>query len=306
MFDLSCPFTTLTIMSRAKDGSVRTVLILLALGLGVLLPYGLPYVFLIRYFLMWMLFQSSVDLVLQRDSIKGSHLAILAVNIGLPVALFLGLRSWLPTEAMVLSVTAMAPTAVAAPVVIELLRGKTAYAAASLLLTNLVMAGMIPLLISRFGFTDSSQSLGAALPVILSVILIPLGLAQLVRIRWPRLAGRLARYRRLSFYLLVCCIYLGTTRATHFVRHEIDAPLILIARIAAATLVMCVLGFLLGRYLGGRQYAREASFSLGHKNNAFTIWIALTFVSPLAALGPVCYVLFQNVYLSYCLSRDQQ
>jgi len=294
------------LLNHAKDDSVRTVLILLALGLGVLLPYGLPYVFLIRYFLMWMLFQSSVDLVLQRDSFKGSHLAILAVNICLPVTLYFGLRTWLPTEAMVLSVTAMAPTAVAAPVVIELLRGQTTYASASLLLTNLVMAGVIPLMISCFGFTESSQSLAAALPIILSVILIPLGTAQLVRIRWPRLAGSLARYRRLTFYLLVCCIYLGTTRATHFVRHEIDAPLTLIARIAVATLVMCVFGFLLGKFLGGRQYAREASFSLGHKNNAFTIWIALTFVSPLAALGPVCYVLFQNVYLSYRLSRDQR
>ncbi|MCB9248354.1 MAG: hypothetical protein H6613_07315 [Ignavibacteriales bacterium] len=46
--------------------------------------------------------------------------------------------------------------------------------------------------------------------------------------------------------------------------------------------------------------------SLGQKNNGFTLWIALTFISPLAVLGPVFYILSQNIYISWQLHRNQK
>ncbi len=60
-----------------------------------------------------------------------------------------------------------------------------------------------------------------------------------------------------------------------------------------------------GFNFGVRAYAdsfytlkQEAMQSLGQKNNSLTVWIALTFINPLTALGPVFYILYHNIIIS--------
>ena len=54
-----------------------------------------------------------------------------------------------------------------------------------------------------------------------------------------------------------------------------------------------------GALIGGRRYWQESSQALGQKNNSFVIWIALTFINPLVAMGPTFYVLYHNLYNSF-------
>jgi len=50
--------------------------------------------------------------------------------------------------------------------------------------------------------------------------------------------------------------------------------------------------------LGGRNHWQEASQALGQKNLAFVIWISLTFINPLVAMGPTFYILYHHPYNS--------
>ena len=57
----------------------------------------------------------------------------------------------------------------------------------------------------------------------------------------------------------------------------------------------------LGRMIGGKSFAQEASQSLGQKNTTFTIYLALTYANPLVAFGPTSYVLWHNLWIAWQL-----
>ena len=70
--------------------------------------------------------------------------------------------------------------------------------------------------------------------------------------------------------------------------------------------MICILNFRLGGLLGGERFRQEASQSLGQKNNSFVIWIALTFINPLVAMGPTFYILYHNLYNSWQIYRFER
>jgi BASS family bile acid:Na+ symporter len=72
------------------------------------------------------------------------------------------------------------------------------------------------------------------------------------------------------------------------------------------SLVICIANFGIGALLGGRRHWQEASQSLGQKNLSFVIWIALTFINPLVAMGPVFYILYHHLYNSWSLYQFER
>jgi bile acid:Na+ symporter, BASS family len=79
-----------------------------------------------------------------------------------------------------------------------------------------------------------------------------------------------------------------------------------LAAIAFVSLVLCIVNFGAGALLGGRNHWQEASQSLGQKNLSFVIWIALTFINPLVALGPMFYVLYHHLYNSWSIFQFER
>ncbi|MBR2231049.1 MAG: transporter, partial [Prevotella sp.] len=58
----------------------------------------------------------------------------------------------------------------------------------------------------------------------------------------------------------------------------------------------CVVQFAVGRFIGHYfHHTQEAGQALGQKNTAFAIWMAYTYLNPLASVGPGCYILWQNI-----------
>jgi BASS family bile acid:Na+ symporter len=101
----------------------------------------------------------------------------------------------------------------------------------------------------------------------------------------------------------VTAIFLITANASDFIRRQSGLSNTVLVEIAATSLLVCAAGFSLGRVIGGREFAREASQSLGQKNTTFTIYLALTYASPLVALGPTFYVVWHNLWNSWQLHR---
>ena len=65
--------------------------------------------------------------------------------------------------------------------------------------------------------------------------------------------------------------------------------------IALFALIVCILQFILGKLIGKKYYNTIAGGQgLGQKNTVLAIWMALTYLNPLASIGPASYVVWQN------------
>jgi bile acid:Na+ symporter, BASS family len=282
---------------------MKTILLLFSILAGVLFPYGSSYTFLIRYFLMTMLFFSFLDVRFEKEIVRKSHFVILIAIIFISVGLYYFLNLFNTSLAQTAFITAIAPTAIAAPVIISLKKKNVAYVTFSLLLNNVVIALLLPFLLPFLMKSGLDISIGdVLLPVIITLTLPFLG-AQLVKYFIPKLWKALVNWKDSSFYILILNIYIATSEASHYIRAEMKNEIEIILLIAFISAFLCALFFLIGWFIGGKEFSAEASQSLGQKNNAFTIWISLSFVGPLAALGPVFYVLFQNFYISWELYK---
>ncbi|MDE7236460.1 MAG: hypothetical protein K2N66_01395, partial [Paramuribaculum sp.] len=59
--------------------------------------------------------------------------------------------------------------------------------------------------------------------------------------------------------------------------------------------VACVLQFVIGRRIGCRCGDRIAGAQgLGQKNTVLAVWMALTYLNPVASIAPAAYIAWQN------------
>lgn len=282
----------------------KSLFLFSAIAIGIVLPQGHHYAFLIRYLIMLILFCSLLD---QPVDLKAALSPRLATIIAMMMAIG-GLTAWIgqwfsPDLALVAFMIAMAPTAAAAPVMTQFLEGRVDYVMASVVVTNSFSAIALPLVLP---FLSPGQraavNLGSLLSTLL-VVLLPLALAQGLQVLTPQLVVHLRPFKRSGFYLWMVAIYLATAKATHFIERESTASWTAILVIALVSLTLCALNFSLGRWLGGPDWGQEMGQSLGQKNTLFSIWICLTFLNPAIALGPMFYIVFQNLYNSYLLAQ---
>jgi bile acid:Na+ symporter, BASS family len=285
----------------------KTAALILAILAGLSFPQAHGLVFLVPYFVATMLFLSFLDLNIGPHSFERGIWRVLSANVAIA---FLGYFLLLPVSldlALVAFFAGVSPTAISAPAIISLLRGRVDFVVASVIATNLFMAVLLPPVLPLVAGAAAPVSVWAVAQVVLVIVILPMTLARFVD-RTP--IGPLVRkWKPFTFYLLPPCIFLTTSKATHFITREVAVPPSKLAAVALVSLAVCAASFSLGALIGGPGRRREASQSLGQKNNSFTIWLALTFVSPLAALGPTFYVVYHNVYNSlqlYALERRRR
>ncbi len=283
-----------------NPGFARTAAILLAIVLGAFAPQAHALAWLIRWLVIAMLFLVFLQTRLSRSALHRSHFVLLVVNIALGFAAWgLGWVVGGRDIALAAFFCAITPTAIAAPVIISFLRGRVDYVVAAFVLTNTVIAallpGFLPLVLGR----ATPEAFGQVLGSVGYVVFAPLAAARLVGAFYPRAAEWPGHLRNLSFGMWVTAIFLITANASEFVRRQTEAPLLMVAQIAVTSLLVCIASFVIGRWIGGREFAREASQALGQKNTTFTIYLALTYASPLVALGPTFYVIWHNLWNSW-------
>ena len=274
-----------------------------AVAAGFIYNRGHEFSFLIKYLLMIMLFFPLLKAAVPRDASVYNHaLRLCLVMAGTSVTAYWLLKSWdkeLATNVFLLIAT---PTATAAPVVIGLLNKNVTYVITAVVTTNLLSALSLPFILDFIDYGGSHNNLGNMLLATMTVVGIPMLSAQLIRTYRIQLANRLTEINKLPFLIWLLVIYLATAKASDYL-YSFHVSSLMLAKIALASLLTCGFNFLIGHYLGGVNYAVEGSQSLGQKNTMFMSWVALEYVSPLAALGPVCYLVFQNLYNSVLLNR---
>jgi BASS family bile acid:Na+ symporter len=289
--------------------------LLAAMMLGALFPQAGVLSFLIQYLLMGMLFFAFLDIQFRPESFRSSVLWVLLANVVIAFVSYAALVSFDTTFALTAFMTAIAPTAIAAPVIISFIQGEIEYVVAAVLVTNVSSALIIPLALPFLLGADTcpgGQCQGIDIAVwdvlrpVLIVMFVPLTLARLV----PHLPGQaqvfLRKGKSYSFPLWLVNLFLISASASNFLRQEDSSSIAALLVIALISLVLCIVNFGVGALLGGRRNWQEASQSLGQKNLSFVIWIALTFINPLVAMGPTFYILYHHLYNSWSIYRFEK
>ena len=198
------------------------------------------------------------------------------------------------------------PSASAAPVVVGKLGGNISTMTTYTLLSAVASAMLIPLV---FPILERTMQVGfvAAFLIILHkvalILLLPLLLGWLVQHWMPTVARQLAAMPNLSFYCWAVSLSITTGITVKNIVHS-DASVALLLCIAAGTLLLCFVQFVIGRAVG-RRLGEEvnAGQALFQKNTALSIWVAYIYLHPVASVGAGCYVLWQNIVNSVELWR---
>jgi len=287
-----------------NPGLGRTAAILLAMLVGAFVPQAYVLAGGIRWLVMAMLFLVFLQTQLTRAALHRTHVWLLVANIALGFAAWaigglIGGREL----AHIIEGLAVGMQATAAPVIVSFLRGRVDYVIAAFMLTNLVITACLPVFLPA---VLGEVTPGAFLHVLGSVTLVvflPMALASVLRRAYAGAAKWPGQLRNFSFGMWITALFLISAQTSHFLRGQSDAGHAVLLKIAAFTFVLCAVNFAVGRILGGREFRREASQSLGQKNTTYTIYLALTYANPIVALGPTCYVLWHNLWNSWQLHR---
>lgn len=190
------------------------------------------------------------------------------------------------------------PCAAAAAVVTAKLGGDLEEMTTYTFLSNLLTAVMVPVC---FPLIDSSVSMGfwhaffLILYKVCLVLVVPMLLAYVVKHFMHRLHQWVVGVKDLSFYLWGFSLTIVTGTTVKNIVHA-DTTVAFLVVIALSGLMVCLLQFAVGRYVGHFFHrTQEAGQALGQKNTVFAIWIAYTYLNPISSVGPGCYILWQNV-----------
>ena len=227
-----------------------------------------------------------------------SQVLMVAVVIGAILFFHITGDSLILLEALLTCI--ICPCASAAAVVTQKLGGNleemTTYTFLSNFLCALLIPVCFPLLDAEADITFWSAFVAILYKVCL-VLVVPMILAYITK-HWHTLCRFyqwVISVNNLSYYLWGCSLLIvsGTT-VKNIVHAEVAASFLLL--IAILALVLCLIQFAIGRYIG--HFFRStinAGQALGQKNTAFAIWIAYTYLNPLSTVGPGCYILWQNI-----------
>jgi BASS family bile acid:Na+ symporter len=284
----------------------KVIGLLLMIVLGILLPQFGALAFIIQYLLMIMLFFAFLEIDIQPGSFNKGMVWLVLANLTVAFIAYWILRPFDIYLALAAFITGIAPTAIAAPVIISFIEGQVEYVVGSVLLTNVVIALVLPVALPYVIGDVVKISVWQVLKPVVITMFVPLILSQLSNLLPQKTQSLIRRGKAFSFGFWLLALFIMCAKAANFLRNDITASPYTVFAIAIISLVICVVNFTVGAILGGERFRQEASQSLGQKNNSFVIWIALTFIHPLVAMGPTFYILYHNLYNSWQIYRFER
>ena len=274
-------------------------MIVVPLVLGMFFPQLSRFGFLIRPLLMAMLFMVYLQLDVRELKPRAAHWVILLVNILVGVGAYLLFRlTGNRTLALAAFFVGITPTATAAPVIMNLLRGHVGFVVSGLIVTNVgVSLALVPLIPAVTGQL-SFKFMGEVLNSLLVIMVVPLVLALALRELRPTAETWPKRFKMLSLSMWSVMLLVISAGASRFLRDNRDVSPWVVVGIAGIAALLCAVNFTLGHFIVPRRLRREGSQTLGQKNTMLTLHLAQAFASPLVALGPTFYVICHNFWNS--------
>lgn len=281
----------------------KALLIFIAILLGGLFNFGHAYTYIIRYNLMVMLFFAFLSVPFHFQLFQKEHFKVLGINLILPIILYFFLRNFDTDLSLIAFILCVSPTAAAAPVIANIMKADVGIATISTLLTTPIVALILPFyLINILNVGESISTKDVVLPIV-SLIFLPLLLSQLSRIGLPQLSERIKPLGAIAFPLFLINVFIACGNASYFIQNSADFRLNTLLQILALVGIVCLLQFQIGHYIGRHIDRISYGLAMGRKNTIIGLWVAITYFSPLIALGPIAYIIAHNIYNSVQMMR---
>ena len=266
--------------------------------------------FLTPYLLFAMLLVSYCKLDIRSLRVTPMYLWMLAVQFVLAWVVYGLVSLYDPIVAQGAFICLFCPTATSAPVVAAMLGGNLSLLVGYSLLCNMLVAFTAPIFFSLIGVHTELAFFDSVMIIckqVLPLLLLPLLLAVLMQRYAPRLHNAVRNRPSISFYLWVVALFIVVGKSVGFVMMQPLSSLPQEIALALLALVCCVAQFVIGRKIGARYGDRvSGAQGLGQKNTVLAIWMALTYLHPIASIAPASYVICQNIINSGQIMRKEQ
>ncbi len=265
---------------------------------GIFFHSYISYVtFLTPYLIFVMLFITFCRINPREFGLSGMMGWLLAVQVAGAIGLYAVLMPLSEDVAQGVFICVFCPTATAAPVVTGMLGGSVPKLVTYSLISNVAVALTAPMLLAWIGPGDvdivaaSLGIMGHVAPLIIG----PLALAFIVRAIAPGVHHQVGSRQSVSFYIWALSLFIVVGKSVSFIMAEPADKIAEIIVLALAAGAVCGLQFWIGRRIG-RGYGDRISGAqgLGQKNTVLAIWLSLTYLNPIASVGPAAYIAWQN------------
>ena len=198
----------------------------------------------------------------------------------------------------------MAPIAMAAVVIGGMLGGNVTMMVTYSLICNFVTALVAPYMLHAFG--NGSCTFMEIIARVAPTLIAPFVVAQFCRWLLPKVAAWFSAHSSISFYLWLISLILVMGRTTVFIL-DTNADPMMEVKLALVALVLCIVQFKTGRFLG--RYTGDVvatTQSVGQKNTIFAIWLSLNFLNPISSIAPTAYIVWQNFTNSWQMWKHER
>lgn len=284
---------------------IRPYVLPIAIVLGLLfhswcgvLKVAVPYLI----FSILLLNFAAVDVKKMRFS--KMYLWLMLYQIGVSIGMYYLLKAFNASEILAQGVMlgVLCPVAASVVVISCMLGANRETVTSYTIIGNLMVAIVAPIYFSFIGNHQEIPfwtSFWMILGKIGTIIALPFFVALTTQVVMPKVHDLLCMIKGVSFYLwsVALTITLGQTIDFMFMEGKENLPAII--WLGVFSIAFCVVQFALGKYIGHKYGDIIAGGQLlGQRNSAMGIWMANTYLNPLAAIFPALYSVWQNLFNS--------
>lgn len=292
--------------------NIKSAMLPIAMIGGALFYKWMGYVtFLSPYLIFAMLLITYCKLDFKDFKPQKEHLYLLLVQMVLAAVVYFAVVLFNHTIAEGLFICVFIPTATAAPVITSMLGGKISFVATYSLICNLFVAVTAPLILASIGDNEGFTFIQSAFIIcskVFPLIVGPLLVAMLLRYATPGLHRKINSHQQISFYLWAISLFIIVGSCVSFTINTWDINRLgVVISLVLGALVVCLIQFFIGRMVGAKFNDKvSGGQSLGQKNTVLAVWLALTYMVPIASIAPAAYIAWQNIVNSWqILNRNR-
>jgi BASS family bile acid:Na+ symporter len=290
--------------------NIKTLLLIIAIILGFTFHnFFAQFNRFTPILLFFMLFFTFGSVDFKKIRFRKEYFLLILYQVGVSIGVYLLVKQYNEILAQGTMICILAPTAVAAVVMSSMLGANVASVTSYSLLINLVISIVAPIYFSMMEVPDIVpfwESVGKISIKIFPLLIIPMILVFIIKKLSKKLGNGLKNLSSLSFYLWVVSATIVMGNTMNFILLQDSKNYLLIILLIVFSLILCLFQFVFGYYYG-KKFNDELACSqyMGQKNTILVIWMAQTFLNPIASIAPAAYVLWQNFVNTYQLWRKK-
>ena len=287
---------------------LRSYILPMAIILGLLLHNWCSLLaWIVPYFIFIILLLNFVAVDLRKLHISSMNLWLMLFQIVVSIGGYYTIRSVYPNETVAqgILIGVLCPVAASVVVIASMLGAKRETTTTYTIVGNLMVSIVAPVYFSFIGLHQDMSFINSFLLIlskISPVIALPFFVVLVLQVFFPKTNHFLSRYKGISFYLWAICLLLTLGQTINFIFIHGEGNENTILALGISSVITCTIHFATGKWLGGKYGDRIAGGQLlGQKNTAMGIWMANTYLNPLASVFLAFYSIWQNLFNSWQL-----